>query len=76
MMGVAAVLMPAVSVVLTTAVEAIPAEPPIGGPFWTVILPAALFAVSFAATFLLYRRFAAETSGSTGAGSTGDGEAG
>ena len=52
----------------TAAFEAIPAESPIGGPFWTVVLPAALFAVSFVATFLLYRRFAAETSGSTGDG--------
>jgi len=35
----------------------IPAEPPISGPFWTLMLPAALFAVSFCATWLLYRRF-------------------
>jgi len=37
--------------------ERIPAEPPIGGPFWTVLVPSLLFAVSFAATWLLYRRF-------------------
>jgi len=35
----------------------IPAEPPIGGPFWSVVVPAALLAVSFIATWLLYRRF-------------------
>jgi hypothetical protein len=35
----------------------IPAEPPIGGPFWTLVLPALLFAVAFLATFLLYRHF-------------------
>ena len=36
----------------------IPAEPPIGGPFWTLVVPAVLFAIAFLATFLLYRRFA------------------
>lgn len=36
----------------------IPAEPPIGGPFWTLVVPALLFAVAFVATLLLYRRFA------------------
>jgi hypothetical protein len=36
----------------------IPAESPIGGPFWTVVLPVLLFAVSFLATYLLYRHFA------------------
>jgi len=35
----------------------IPAEPPIGGPFWSVVVPAALFTVAFIATWLLYRRF-------------------
>ena len=35
----------------------IPAEPPIGGPFWSVVVPAALLAVAFIATWLLYRRF-------------------
>lgn len=35
----------------------LPAEPPIGGPFWSVVVPALLLVVSFGATFLLYRRF-------------------
>jgi len=38
----------------------IPAEPPIGGPFWTIVVPAALFAVAFIATWLLYRRFSGD----------------
>ncbi len=36
----------------------IPAEPPIGGVLWSVVVPAALFAVAFAATWMLYRHFA------------------
>ncbi|NIM52257.1 MAG: hypothetical protein GTN62_13290 [Gemmatimonadales bacterium] len=48
--------------VLARAFQA-PAEPlaadsPIGGPVWSIVIPALLFAVAFAATFLLYRRFA------------------
>ena len=38
-------------------VERIPAEPPIQGAFWTVVVPALLLAFSFLATLLLYRRF-------------------
>jgi hypothetical protein len=38
----------------------IPAEPPIGGPFWTVIVPVVLFALAFVATYALYRRFSGE----------------
>lgn len=38
--------------------EPLPAEPPIGGPLWSLLVPALLFAVAFAATFLLYRHFA------------------
>ena len=36
----------------------LPAEPPIGGPFWTVVVPAALLLLSTLATWLLYRHFA------------------
>jgi hypothetical protein len=36
----------------------IPAEPPIGGPMWSVIVPALLFLTALAATCLLYRHFA------------------
>lgn len=35
----------------------LPADPPIGGLIWTVIIPAALLVGSFLATYLLYRRF-------------------
>ena len=42
---------------MIAALQPIPAEAPIGGPFWTVVVPAALFAVAFLATWLLYRRF-------------------
>ena len=35
----------------------IPARPPIGGPFWTIVVPAALLSVSIVATWLLYRSF-------------------
>jgi hypothetical protein len=38
----------------------LPAEPPIGGVAWTVVIPAILLVGSFLATFLLYRRFARE----------------
>jgi hypothetical protein len=38
----------------------IPAEPPISGPFWTLLLPAALFALAFFATWRLYRRFSSK----------------
>lgn len=36
----------------------LPAEPPIGGPLWSVVVPFLLFLVAFAATWLLYRHFA------------------
>lgn len=36
----------------------IPAEPPIGGPLWSVVVPGLLFLVSLTATYLLYRHFA------------------
>jgi hypothetical protein len=41
----------------------LPAEPPIGGVVWTVVIPAILLVGSFLATFLLYRRFAREEGG-------------
>ena len=42
---------------LLTAAAALPAEPPIEGFFWTWIVPPALFAIAFVATWLLYRHF-------------------
>ena len=35
----------------------IPAKPPITGPFWTIVVPAALLVVSIVATWMLYRSF-------------------
>jgi hypothetical protein len=37
---------------------ALPVESPLGGPVWTAVVPAVLFFIAFAATYLLYRRFA------------------
>ncbi len=36
---------------------ALPTEPVIDGPFWTIVVPAILFLVAASATFLLYRHF-------------------
>jgi hypothetical protein len=36
----------------------IPAEPPIHGPIWTVVVPALLLIFTAVATAMLYRRFA------------------
>ncbi len=49
----------------STAVQAVtrqplPAKPPIGGPVWTVVVPAALLIVSIWGTWMLYRHFAGE----------------
>ena len=65
--------MAAVAVVLAGSVRAVgaalqttpgmaplPADPPIGGPIWTVVIPAILFCGSCLGTYLLYRKFAGE----------------
>lgn len=36
----------------------LPAQPPIGGTLWSVVVPALLFLLALTATWLLYRRFA------------------
>jgi hypothetical protein len=36
---------------------ALPAQSPLSGWVWTWLVPALLFAVAFAATWLLYRKF-------------------
>jgi hypothetical protein len=36
----------------------LPAEPPIGGPFWSYVVPAVLLIFSSLATYFLYRHFA------------------
>ncbi|MHB1193243.1 MAG: hypothetical protein ACYC6F_09370 [Longimicrobiales bacterium] len=41
-----------------TARAPFPAEPPLGGPGWTVVVPAILFLVTAAGTWALWRRFA------------------
>lgn len=38
----------------------LPADPPIGGTIWTVVIPAILFLGSFLGTYLLYKRFSKE----------------
>ena len=38
----------------------LPADPPIGGLIWTVVVPAALLIGSSLGTYLLYKRFAGE----------------
>ena len=38
--------------------EALPVDSPLSGFLWTWIVPVGLFAISFAATWLLYRHFA------------------
>jgi hypothetical protein len=47
----------ALSIALQAPATRIPAEPPIGGPIWTIVVPAMLFIVAFGATYLLYRKF-------------------
>lgn len=42
------------------ALQPLPADPPIGGPFWSVVVPALLLGVATTATWLLYRRFSGE----------------
>jgi hypothetical protein len=43
---------------VTGGYERLPAEPPIGGPVWTVVVPGVLLLGASAATWLLYRHFA------------------
>ena len=38
--------------------QPIPADPPIGGPFWSLIVPILVFGGSLASTYLLFRHFA------------------
>ncbi len=39
-------------------VAPLPAESPIGGPFWSYVVPALLLAVATLSTLMLYRHFA------------------
>jgi hypothetical protein len=36
----------------------LPAQSPIGGPFWSYVVPALLLAVATMSTYMLYRHFA------------------
>lgn len=38
----------------------LPSTPPISGPIWTIVVPAALLLVSIWGTWLLYRHFSRE----------------
>ena len=42
------------------AMAPLPADPPIGGAVWTILIPAILLVGSVIGTYLLYRRFAGE----------------
>jgi len=60
----------AATAILTAFIQAgelvpLPAESPIGGPFWSYVVPAALLAVATAGTLLLYRHFAERDSDTT-----------
>ncbi len=47
-----------------TQTAPLPAEPPIGGPFWSYVAPALLLLLATTGTYLLYRHFARhETTG-------------
>jgi hypothetical protein len=35
----------------------LPADPPISGPVWSYLVPAALLLIAFLGTLLLYRKF-------------------
>jgi hypothetical protein len=50
-------------VIVATATAPIPADPPIGGPLWSYVVPAVLFGIAFVATWLLYRRFSRDGQG-------------
>jgi hypothetical protein len=64
--GMMAVMSAVMAVVLGVSLQAtpgmapLPADPPIGGAIWTVVIPALLFLGSLLGTYLLYRRFAKE----------------
>jgi hypothetical protein len=38
--------------------ETLPVDSPLSGVLWTWVVPVALFAIAFVATWLLYRHFA------------------
>lgn len=52
--------MTALLVMIQEALEPLPADPPIGGPFWSTVVPALLLVFASGATWALYRRFSRE----------------
>ncbi len=42
------------------ALQPLPAEPPIGGPLWTVVIPALLLGLATVATWMLYQAFSGD----------------
>lgn len=56
--GIAPLLGLALTLAQDTSRVPLPAEPPIGGPGWTVLVPALLFLVTAGGTWALWRRFA------------------
>ncbi len=44
----------------TPGMAPLPADPPIGGVIWTIVIPAILLLGSCLGTYLLYKRFATE----------------
>ncbi len=47
-----------IALIQSAEIAPLPASSPIGGPFWSYVVPAALLAVAFLGTLLLYRHFA------------------
>jgi hypothetical protein len=58
--GAAAVTSAGSAAAQITRQPPLPAKPPIGGPIWTIVVPAALLLVSIWGTWMLYRHFAKE----------------
>jgi hypothetical protein len=48
---------PVTFLIQAAGVDPLPAEAPISGPMWSVVLPALLLLIASCGTFLLYRRF-------------------
>jgi hypothetical protein len=46
------------ALLLQAGVVPLPADPPIGGVIWTLVIPALLLVGSSLGTYLLYKRFA------------------
>jgi hypothetical protein len=56
--GILTLVGPLAAAVLWASPDPLPADPPIGGVLWSVVVPAILLAIAAGATALLYRHFA------------------